>query len=350
MPLCENPFNEMRFKSEAPFDKYSKGRIYYREGRRHLNLWGQHGTKKMTVARYLYMRHLFKETGEILLSDFDVHHKNENAMDDRLANFEAVHESLHQQKHTYDGTTLVDLVCVVCRSIVTRQISKSNLHHNEKNRRGVVCCSSSHAAAFRFCNISDETRENLEELQIVETYKQYRDGTRESIKKYNTPLLDSNWKLLDIDGGSVDFSFSHLQPKEQLSEAIKGMRLKGLSYSEISRNTNISYNRVVALSDEPSVHLGYEARRSEITLQIVDLRKQGLSFAEISRRLNISPVQSRLWSEEMLGTHRTDSQISELVKSISALREINISAGQISRKLKISKTTIQRYMKKYGIG
>lgn len=104
---------------------------YIKDGRKYLMLGYGHYKTAITNAKYLMERHL-----KVRISD-DVHHKNEDKLDDRIDNFEIKSRSLHA-KHHAKKTKFIDCLCFNCGKPFRREERK--IKENIKLRYN-ICCS-----------------------------------------------------------------------------------------------------------------------------------------------------------------------------------------------------------------
>ena len=102
------------------------------DNRRRIILW-KNEINKITIsyARYLMELHLNKYLNE----DEEVHHKDENTLNDILGNYEIIHSTKHKKLH---NSTQVELfICPWCDKII--ELIGNKLSNHKRNNKHKQC-------------------------------------------------------------------------------------------------------------------------------------------------------------------------------------------------------------------
>lgn len=160
---------------EPPYDEYKIGyvRIDSRDNRRYVDFYDT-ATNKFgtTYARYLFQINHWRSCGELISSDLEVDHINEDRLDDRLGNYQLLTRVENKRKaDSLQATKRAVGVCPVCKTYFSRLVSSTQL--NDIYDRRVSCCSKSCSNLFRLYKLPEDILLWLSHHQFIYTIDAY---------------------------------------------------------------------------------------------------------------------------------------------------------------------------------
>lgn len=294
-------FQIMSFIPEAPYDDYKHGIVTVqitknKNSRRYVILSNPIINKPRfkhihTLARYAYQVHLWKTKNYLIPNNLHVDHINDDAMDDRLDNYQLLTPEQNTLKVTrLRGALMAVLICPVCLTHFEKRASTTQWAEHRKDQKLISYCSTRcHLASEMTMKKRDaykDLRAWISDNQIYKLIRVWTDGSTKLESIVSDKMLD--FDLTKATGIPIDYGSAKFAPPNERKVMIRDYRNQGLKFEEIAQKMHLSSQEVWKIANEPlqKVHLKGEELQ-ETLARIKHWRELGYSQERIGRLLGM---------------------------------------------------------------
>lgn len=290
------------FIPEAPYDDYEHGFLYIKKshntyrryvwlGRRKSDTQTTRFGRTHTFARYAFQVNLWKTKQQLIPEGLEVDHINDNAMDDRLDNYQLLTGEENLKKAILNKSVLVAvLVCPVCLNRFEKPASTTQYAaHNKPKKPIFYCCTRCHLTS----EISMPTHEKYRPLrdwisdnQIYKLVRVWTDGRTKLEDIVSEKMLD--FDLAKETGISVNYGSAKYASTSEKRVMIRDYRNQGLTIYQIAEKMQLHPSTIWELAGETKKSVDLKGEElHETLLRIKHWRNQGYGEERIGRLLGI---------------------------------------------------------------
>lgn len=291
---------EFCFISEAPYNDYSHAIVYIqtRDGnsRRFVRLSGPltpipQFKRNHTLARYMYQVHLWKTEQRIIPNTLHVDHINDDAMDDRLDNYQLLTNQQNAQKQALLGGVLMAImICPVCLNRFENPESTTQHAECHKSKKLIFYCG-------RRCHLASEAtmdnhskyrelRDWISDNQIYKLIRVWSTGQTRLEDIVSDKMLD--FDLCKATGVPIHYGSAKFATPSERKVMVRDYRNQGLTIYQIADKMQLHFSTIWELTGETKKSIDLKGEElHETLLNIKHWRNQGYSEERIGKMLNL---------------------------------------------------------------